>query len=98
MTDGPAVDCFFLFVCICAVLVSVHIKPGSVSKHPYTQTLVCSCFRSPRGSSLKVRASINLTEKNNMWLAHSSSTFLCKVKAEHAVLGWFVQKEAAENH
>lgn len=59
-----------------------------------TQTHVCSSLRWPWVSLIKVRALLYLKGKKcDLCVRHH---LLCKVKAEHLVLGWFLQKEVTE--
>lgn len=78
--------------------------PYTYVKKEVATRLLWSCLRSPWGSLLKLRASVSLTErkKNKTCGLHiRHQPFCAKWKqsiSEHAVLGWFLQKEVAENH
>lgn len=63
---------------------------------PCTWTPARCCLRSPWHSLLKVHATVDLKGGGcggELWLAHASSTLQWKLKAEQAVLAWFLKEK-----
>lgn len=54
------------------------------------------CLRSPWRALLEVHATVGHKGGGGLRLARASSTFLCRLKAEHVVLGWFLKEKKKE--